>query len=262
MNRSVVFFDIDGTLWDNTNYIPDSTVRAIKRLRENGHLAFINTGRCKGYVRSRELLDIGFDGMVAGCGTMVEMNGELLLYKSMPPELTAHSIEVVRGFGFRPILEGIRNLYMEDEEFAGDPYGDKLRRELGDDLLPINANWGKWEISKFSCATEGCNRQACYDALEEHFDFLVHNTSVTEFVPKGYNKGTGVLFVCERLGIDIKDSYAFGDSPNDEHMLATAGHAVVMGSGNSGTKMLAEYVTADLRDDGVEKGLKYFGLLG
>ena len=41
MEKSAVFFDIDGTLWDYTNYIPESTRKGIKKLRENGHLAFI-----------------------------------------------------------------------------------------------------------------------------------------------------------------------------------------------------------------------------
>ena len=42
----VVFFDIDGTVVDNdTQIIPDSTVEAIRLLRENGHLSVVNTGR-------------------------------------------------------------------------------------------------------------------------------------------------------------------------------------------------------------------------
>ena len=45
-DRKLVFFDIDGTLIDGpTHQIPHSAVEAIRKLRENGHLAFINTGR-------------------------------------------------------------------------------------------------------------------------------------------------------------------------------------------------------------------------
>ena len=39
--KSAVFFDIDGTLWDYDKYIPESTKLAFKKLKENGHLAFI-----------------------------------------------------------------------------------------------------------------------------------------------------------------------------------------------------------------------------
>ena len=34
MEKSAVFFDIDGTLWNYDKYIPDSTRVAIKKLRE------------------------------------------------------------------------------------------------------------------------------------------------------------------------------------------------------------------------------------
>ena len=46
MDKKIVFFDIDGTLVDEkTHDIPESTRKAIRELRANGHLAFINTGR-------------------------------------------------------------------------------------------------------------------------------------------------------------------------------------------------------------------------
>lgn len=55
-------------------------------------------------------------------------------------------------------------------------------------------------------------------------------------VPKGFSKGTGILKVCEMLGIDINDTYAFGDSNNDISMLKTVGHAIVMGNGTEEAK--------------------------
>ena len=68
MGRKLLFFDIDGTLWDFHNVIPVSTVRAVHQARANGHLAFINSGRSRAFINSQELLGIGFDGIVSGCG--------------------------------------------------------------------------------------------------------------------------------------------------------------------------------------------------
>ena len=46
MNKAALFFDVDGTLIDEqTKIVPESTLRALKQARENGHLVFINTGR-------------------------------------------------------------------------------------------------------------------------------------------------------------------------------------------------------------------------
>ena len=71
-----VFFDIDGTLWDFYNQIPVSTVTAIRELRKNGHYAFICSGRARAYIQHPDLFAIGFDGVVAGCGTHVELDGK------------------------------------------------------------------------------------------------------------------------------------------------------------------------------------------
>ncbi len=53
------------------------TVRreGIARLKENGHYAFICTGRSMAAVFDPELLGMGFDGIVAGCGTYVKAGG-------------------------------------------------------------------------------------------------------------------------------------------------------------------------------------------
>ena len=53
----ILFFDIDGTLWDYKNYIPDSTKLAIKKAQENGHHCFINTGRARAFVHDKDLRD-------------------------------------------------------------------------------------------------------------------------------------------------------------------------------------------------------------
>ena len=38
MNTKAIFFDVDGTLWDENMCIPKSTRVALKELKENGNL--------------------------------------------------------------------------------------------------------------------------------------------------------------------------------------------------------------------------------
>lgn len=259
--KKAAFFDIDGTIWNIKNEIPESTVEAIRKLRENGHLAFLCSGRCRSYIRDPKLLGIGFDGIVSGCGTMVEYGPETIFYKKLDPELVAYTIETVRRFGFRPILEGREYLYMDQEEFDGDLFGEKLTAEMGGQLLSIAGEWDRWEISKLSCAMDPSGREACFQELEEYYEYMVHNPYVAEFVPKGYHKGTGIAKVCELLGMDISDTYAFGDSANDLGMLTAAGTGVAMGNGSDEAKKAADYVTAPMEEDGIWKACKHFELI-
>ena len=64
--KKAVFFDIDGTLWNYQMQIPESAVWAIRKLREDGHYAFICSGRSRSNIQSPKLLGIGFDGFLWG----------------------------------------------------------------------------------------------------------------------------------------------------------------------------------------------------
>ena len=261
MSKKVVFLDIDGTIWDAVNYIPESTVTAIHKMQENGHAVFINSGRSRSFIREQKLLDIGFDGIVSGCGTMIEYHGKEIFYHEIDRELATYTVENVRKCGLRPILEGKRYLYMDGSEFDYEPYGQKLIKEMGEDLLTIADHWGNWEISKLSCATDNADMEECHRLMDPYYDFMIHTSTVAEMVPKGFNKGTGIEKVCELLGVDISDSYAFGDSVNDTEMMEAAGHAIVMGNGTDELKAIADYVTRNLHEDGIHHGCRKMGLI-
>ncbi|MDY2595159.1 MAG: HAD family hydrolase [Oliverpabstia sp.] len=256
-----VFFDIDGTIWDSRNFIPESTIKAIHQLRANGHYTFLCSGRSRGYIQNPQLLGIGFDGIVSGCGTMIEYNDQVVYYKEIDHKLAEYTVNTVRKYGFCPILEGRTYLYMDDEEFENDFFGMKLKSELGVLLRTIKGSWGKWEISKLSCKTTNADTENCFKTLDSYFDFMIHNSSVVEMVPKGHHKGTGIQKVCEFLSIDLEDTVAFGDSANDIGMLHTAGMGVVMGNGSDVAKKAADYITSPLLEDGIWNACKHLELI-
>ena len=261
MQEKLLFFDIDGTIWNEKNEICDSTVEAIRLARKNGHKTFLCSGRSKAYINNPVLLDIGFDGIVSACGMMVEYHDEEIFYKRLSNDIVEETINEVRKHGCKPILEGKDYLYMDFDEFAGDYYGDKLRRELGDNIVQIKDTWGKWEVSKVSCDTTGVDMNECRRNLEDKYELIIHSPSVVEMVPKGYSKGTGILKVCEILGKDVRDTFAFGDSPNDIEMLKTAGISIVMGNGDPYVKTLADYVTTSVEKDGIWTACRHFGII-
>ena len=112
-----------------------------------------------------------------------------------------------------------------------------------------------------SCATDDCDIEACYEKLKEDYDFMIHNPTVVEMVPKGFDKGVGIRKVCELLQVPVEDSVAIGDSINDLEMLDAAGFSICMGNGAAKAKEVANYVTDDLHDDGIYHGLSYLGLI-
>jgi hypothetical protein len=258
---AAVFFDIDGTLWDKENFIPESTKEAIRLLHENGHLSFICSGRTRAFVSNEELLGMGFDGILCGCGTHVEYRGEDLVYHKIDRKLMEKSVEMFYEYDMPMVLEGRYILYMDPEIISRDAYGRHLLEELKDRTMPILNNQNHWEASKFSVLIGGTNYKEVIEALGEDYDFLIHGDVAMEVVPKGYSKATGIAAICEKLGIDPKDTYAFGDSSNDIDMLDYAGVGVAMGNGTDEAKAHADYVTDDLHNDGIYNALKHFKLI-
>ena len=76
----LVFFDIDGTLLDSEMQVPESTMQALHRLKENGHKIAICSGRPYSIIYPF-LLEMGFDGVIASAGAYIRY-GVVLLYRS------------------------------------------------------------------------------------------------------------------------------------------------------------------------------------
>lgn len=64
----VVLFDIDGTLVDyGTQKIPESTIRAVNKLKEKGHIPVVNTGRPFTHIDPR-VRAMDFTAYICACG--------------------------------------------------------------------------------------------------------------------------------------------------------------------------------------------------
>ena len=85
---ALIYFDIDGTLWDENMQIPDGTIETLKQVQQNGHKIFLCSGRARGNIRDQKLLDVGFDGILAACGNHVELDGKIVYENILSPELT------------------------------------------------------------------------------------------------------------------------------------------------------------------------------
>ena len=66
----LLFFDIDGTLFDDRRNLPASVRPALEQAGRNGHSLLINTGRTLCNMDHR-LDGFPLDGWVMGCGTRI-----------------------------------------------------------------------------------------------------------------------------------------------------------------------------------------------
>ncbi len=258
--KKAVFFDIDGTLWDDDMRISESTVASIRALRERGSYAFLCSGRSRVNICSEALLGIGFDGVVASCGAHIDFQGEKIFEKLLSREEVAHALGVMESRRALIVLDGPEYAYVNLEDFGDNPYVSYLRRELGESLKNLR-EYTEYEINKLSVEISDGSTADIPEALGDRFDVIFHNECLMEIVPKGFSKASGIEKVCGLLGIARGDTYAFGDSANDLEMLKYVAHGIAMGNGTAAAKEAAEYVTTDIRENGIENGLRHYGLI-
>lgn len=258
-----VFFDIDGTLWDEKMIVPECTKLAIKMLQEKGHKAFVCTGRAMGNVNDPQFEEIGFDGFIAACGNHVEMDGKILYERNMSYEDVKAIYDISREHKLPIIYEGTKFQWLDREGFDGDTYIDYIVQNLKDAAVFLDeCDLSEIEANKFSAlANEQTNYPAVEAALADRFDFMDHGDGIIEAVPKGTSKATGIAWLCEHLNISREDTYALGDSINDLEMLAFVGHSIAMGNASQAAKDVAEYVTTHIHEDGVYNALKHYNLI-
>ena len=231
--RKAIFFDIDGTIWDRKQWIPDSAREAFRRMKQQGHYLFICSGRTRVFIPDELLMPLGFEGVLAGCGTYGEFQKEVKFYHRIPLKEIQRVNEILRELGAAYILEGRHLLYLDEERFSEkSSFSREIKKALGQNVVRVTGNEENLEVSKF-----------CVNYMD------------------GFNKATGIQEICRMLNIAPEETYSFGDSTNDLDMLKYTAHSVAMGDGMQEAKNAAEYVTAPLAEDGIYQACRHYGLI-
>lgn len=261
--RSVIFFDIDGTLIseDVHRIIPESTREALALTRKKGNLTFINTGRTEFNVSST-IRELGFDGLICGCGTYIEFGGEVVLYNKLEQAFCRKIADINRKCGVIPVYEH-KDGYFFDDKAPSSPEIDDFLVSFVEERIPID---GRVEDEDFGFNkfiiwdTEGADMEMFRREISKYFTIIDRGGDLYEIVPLGFSKATAIDLILRRLDIPLERAYAIGDSNNDLPMLRAVPNSIAMG----GAEMIypyVSYITTTLLDDGIYNALKHFDLI-
>lgn len=261
MDTHIIFFDIDGTLIDEeTDAVPASAGEALRRAKVQGHHLFVCSGRCKA-IMPDNVLELGFDGLIGGCGTYIEMGGAEIYHHTLSEQLQKEVIEDLQRYHIDGVLEG-----RDCSSFRRDywmPVVKRIFTENGTFMAKTQCFWDEeFSFDKMALWFDESSDMGQFQAkYEDVFDFIRRDSTFYEVIPKGISKATGMEFVCEKLGIPRENTVAFGDSTNDISMLAFAGTSVAMGSGNPILFEKVDLVTDAVLEDGIANAMKHLKLI-
>ena len=264
MDKKIIFFDIDGTILDEeTNKIPESTLKAIEMLKANGHLAIINTGRTKA-ILPELIKNSGFNGFIYGCGTHIECNGQVLLDNKLGHALSKEIALDFKEFNLDGIGEGREFIYLDETSNIKNAEALRLTIELPKEGFPFKSLSKLDELSfdKFVIfLNEDSNFEGFYNKHNDKFDFIKRSDDFYEVVPKGFSKATGIEYLINHLNIPHENTFAIGDSTNDLSMLEYAHNSIAMGNSHKDLLPLVSYVTTHIKEDGIYNALKHYNLI-
>ena len=274
----IIFLDVDGTLVDYENRLPDSAVRAIRTARENGHRVYICTGRSRAEVYP-PLWDIGLDGMIGGNGSYVEDRETVVLHRLITAEQCRRVVDWLHGRGLEFYLESNNGLFASErfETAALDAirlYSKRKEKPGAEqvtvrDVFPEMIFGGELyrdDLNKMSFLLS--DYQDYLDAKEAFPDLQAgtwggkdEEALFGDLGVKGIDKAVAVHALVDYLHADMRDTIAFGDAKVDIPMLQCCSFGVAMGNGGPEIKAVADLVTDDVEQDGLYKAFDKLGLL-
>ena len=251
------FFDVDGTLLSyKTRQVLPSARAAIAKLQERGIACIVATGRHMIQMSKLPVGDIPFDAFVM-------LNGQLVLDKQqnvlfgMPIEGKAkdYLIESFNNHAFPAVLVEQNDMYLN----CVSEHVREVNRVMSISMLPLSDYKGG-DIYQV-CAYLRPEDQKLIEPLAEDCVFATWHYGGKDIIAGGGGKMNGIKRYLELAGIEPEETIAFGDADNDVDMIRFAGIGVAMGNASEEVKAVADYVTADIDDDGIEKALKHFNLI-
>lgn len=257
MNIKALFFDIDGTLVSfKTHGIPPSTVEALRQAKAGGIRIFISTGRPIPFIVNLKPIENLIDGYITTNGAWCMVGATVVSRHSILPEDTDTILKACAAWGspcivvgtghigvvrHRPIVDKIfgADLGLRDFEFA-DP-----AIVLQEPILQITPFISSEQEARLMPTLKACTSGRWTPAF----------TDITHI---DADKGKGLQAMARHLGLDISETMAFGDGGNDISIIRQAGIGVAMGNAGDDVKKHADFITASVDEDGIQKALQKF----
>lgn len=251
------FFDVDGTLLSHkTKTVSQSARDAIAKLQAAGIQCVLATGRQMIALKQLGLADIPFDGFVTLNGQLIFNRDRQILHGiPLKGETKEHLVKLFVEKKLPLMLVEEDRLYVNfiDERV------EKVHDLICSPIPPVAEYSGRNLYQVCVYMAEG--DEVLLEPIADKCVLSAWSFGGVDVIAKDGGKMVGIQHYLDRYGIKPEEIIAFGDADNDVDMLQFAGIGVCMGNGWDAPKAVADYITADVDEDGIALALKHFGLI-
>ncbi|WP_208560653.1 Cof-type HAD-IIB family hydrolase [Marinilactibacillus kalidii] len=255
--KSLVFFDLDGTLLNEQSQLDQDVIDALAKLKDNGGIPFIATGRS--HLQVEHVLE------ETAIDSFISLNGHYIQFECQ---------EIYEGIFDQDLLDRIQTeveaqditvAYYSKEGFKltrKDENAVEAYRFIHTDAPEVDESY--YEEKDILMVLLFTQNTSVDDVFLEKFPelSLYRNSPYSiDTILKENSKAMGIQKIVEKMGFEGVPTYAFGDGPNDIEMLKAADFSVAMENGTKEVKALADYVAKSNTNGGIVDGLKHFNLI-
>lgn len=255
--KKLLFFDVDGTLYNSNKQLPPSAKEAIFKARENGYEIAIATGRAP-FMIADLLEELQIDTYVTFNGQYVVYKGEVIYTNQIENDLLTDILQ----FGTE------RNhpfVFLNEREMIASKEGSREIEESLETLhypYPvIDANYYLHTPVYQTLLFAKAHEQVTYEQQFPNVQFVRWHPYSCDMLPKGGSKALGIQKLIEHIGVDMSEVIAFGDGLNDIEMLREVGFGVAMGNGHEEAKNVASIIAGHVDEDGLFGVMKKLGII-
>ena len=263
MDIKLIALDLDGTLLDSSKNISEENLSALSRAAESGIYIVPATGRYAGGMPEciKDLPFLRYAITVNGAAVVDLKTGQTIYSCDIPFERSLQILDYCAG------LPSAYDFYAESMGYMERRFWDNIENYLDSEIYCRTVRQTRKPIDEDSrdfIKKRGCCIQKVqlftrdlqlildvYDHVQATMPDMIATSSLknnVEINAKGATKGKALAALAAYLGLDQKQTMAFGDGGNDVEMMRCAGIGVAMANGTAATKKNADLVT--LTNDG------------
>lgn len=267
----LVALDLDDSLLNNELLISDRTVSAVQKAAEQNIYVVICSGRSPSailpFVRRLDLAgtEQGRYAVASNGSVVVDLHKREEIYSAkVDGDVLAQAKKAADKVGLPCQVYSSSMVYASvDNEYTR---MDSKLTGVPSEVVPDFENFVKSGFAKMMVPGDPKILVGLQKELAARFEgravVLISKPYFLEILPANCGKGEALEFLCGRLGINMKDVMAFGDSMNDESMIVKCGLSVAMSNGLDKIKDEAAFVTRLTNDqDGIADFVEQFVLI-
>ncbi|KRL59589.1 hypothetical protein FC69_GL001548 [Latilactobacillus fuchuensis DSM 14340 = JCM 11249] len=254
--KGLVFFDLDGTLYNEQSTVDEAVAIAVRQLRANQYLPIISTGRSPIEIKDA-LAKTGIDSFITLNGSYIQFEGQPIYQGTIPTDVIQQTVatakaadEAIAFYDEKEIrITNVTTTTQEAYDFVNAP------------VPTVDADYYLNNPIYMLLILTKQNDLAYTNPLNQDLTFYRNGPYSIDTVEFGGSKQTGIQRLIESQGLAGIPTYAFGDGPNDIPMLAYVDHPTAMGNGIEAAKAQAQYITSKNTEGGIIEGLRHWNLI-